>query len=233
MKSIKYLLITGIFLVNCTSLFSHALFIQTNLGGKKGVAHEVSIFYSEPNENRELIADWWSDTSEFKLWLTLPDGTSSQLGVTKNKDHFNAVFTPLLNGVYKLSIHHNVAALYAQTQYQFNSSAVVTVGNVKKDEVTPNKTGLFMCKKGNGNVKKDSVVSISLTDGEQPLSGMHVTVFDPKGWSKTISTNAAGIATFTSLHSGIYQLEASQAEDVSGEKYNKRHRIITTIISVR
>ena len=234
MSSINRIVFFTLFLMCGQTLFAHALWIQTKAQAAINKKHEITIFYAEPNDKHEVIADWWSDTSNFTLWLTLPNGTREQLNVQKGEDSFTSSFTPKANGDYKLSISHNVAQLAGDTQYQFNASATVRVGKVKslssfgsnfaKDELFVDHK---IVKKG-----KQSEVSIFVHEGERPVTKNKVTVIAPNGWQKAIETNAQGMATFDAEWSGDYIIEGFKTEEVSNKAFNKKVRVVTLLVNV-
>src|SRR3546814_12418657 len=111
-------------------LSAHALWIEAHPEGKSGKAHTVKVFYGEPSaDTPDKNADWWSDVASFSLWLITPDGSKEQLTTTDQGDHLTATFTPSGDGVHSLSVSHMVEEISGGTRNQFNSTAMVTVGN--------------------------------------------------------------------------------------------------------
>ncbi|SHI53884.1 hypothetical protein SAMN04487911_10324 [Arenibacter nanhaiticus] len=234
MSSINRIVFFALFLTWGQNLFAHALWIQTKAQAEVNKEHEITIFYAEPNDEREIIVNWWSDTSNFTLWLTLPNGTRKQLDVKKDEDSFSSSFTPLVIGDYKLSISHNVAQLVGDTQYQFNASASVKVGTLKSPssfDTNFTKDELFIdykiAKKG-----KQSEVSIFVHDGNEPIAKNKVTVFAPNGWQKAIETNEHGMSTFDAKWPGVYFLEGFKTEEVSNNDITKKIRVITLLVDL-
>tara|TARA_R110002167_G_scaffold360062_2_gene577430 strand:- start:3284 stop:3982 length:699 start_codon:yes stop_codon:yes gene_type:complete len=232
MTSIKYVL-TGLLLLTASlNIFAHALFIETSAEGKKGKEHEIIIYYAEPNDpKKEPIENWWSDTKDFTLWATLPDGRKEQLGVNWNKDHFTSSFTPALDGVYYITVHHTVANLAGKTQYQFNTSAIVSVGKTSSNNNKKNSVEQLVMYKTASDKKKTMAVYVS--NNGKPLADTYITVFAPNGWQKDIKTNAEGTAIFEPERHGTYLLEARKKEEVPNEEYTTRQRIITTTLNYK
>lgn len=61
--------ITTAFFVFITSLGldAHALFLETATQGQAGKGHHVTIYYAEPDGERELVKNWSADVSAFEL----------------------------------------------------------------------------------------------------------------------------------------------------------------------
>ena len=234
MNLIKRLFIPLVFCAFSTNMLAHALFIETNSNGTLGYTQKITVFYAEPNDlKKERVEDWWSNTKEFTLWLTLPDGSKKKLTVSEHDDHFTSVFTPLVAGNYYVSIHHTVPTITGKTQYQFNASSKVTVGKQKEELASEQlKLGkeLFMFKSVSNNKKELSIML--LYDGEA-LPNASVTIFAPSGWERTIETNEKGIVNFKPEWKGKYLFEAIKKEEVSGKGYSGKLKIITTAVNFK
>ncbi len=67
---------------------AHAIWIETPDQGAIGKSQEVKIFYGEyAAQEFEETTTWYSDVSTFVLWLTLPDGSKTQLTCKPGNNH--------------------------------------------------------------------------------------------------------------------------------------------------
>ncbi|HEA30985.1 MAG TPA: DUF4198 domain-containing protein [Leeuwenhoekiella sp.] len=224
-----------LFLIGNIAISSaHALFIKTETKGTKDQSHKVTIFYAEPAEGKkEQLKDWWSNTKDFSLWLIQPDGTKKQLEVTPNNNHFAAAFTPSTEGAYHLAIYHDVAQTFDATQYQFNASATIHVGNVPAHAGNKSAEGLFLRTNAANKNKVNAPLEFTIIDAGKPVAEVPVTFFAPNGWTKTITTNAQGKVAFTPLWDGNYLIETYKVDEVENQaEFNKKHRIVTTVLKV-
>src|SRR5688500_6482211 len=100
MLQLKRLFILASLLLFFTcNLFAHALWIEVNTSGKKGVKKEARIYYGEYSENEpEKVNDWYSDVEEFSIWLVMPGKEKIKLAVTGMEDHFSTSFVPEQDG---------------------------------------------------------------------------------------------------------------------------------------
>ncbi|MDT7830445.1 hypothetical protein RQM65_17385 [Pricia sp. S334] len=215
------------------NLSAHALWIQTKGEGKEGRSHDVIIYYAEPNDEHEVIADWWSDTANFTLWLISPDGQREKLRLQEGKNQFVSSFVPKTSGIYRLVINHNVAQLAGESQYQFNASASVNVG-VSTDfdgtDAISKENGLFLLQVPNVADNKKADISIQLMEGEHPVPDNEISVIAPNGWRKTLVTNEKGMATVDAEWSGNYVFEGFKKEEVSGQEFTEIIRVITLLV---
>lgn len=230
----KKLLFSLLFIAATTSIYAHALWIETNANGKKGQQQDVKIFYGEYAEfSPEKIKDWYSDVKDFTLWLVAPDGQKTKLNTSANEDHYTAAFTPDKDGVYTLQVSHSAKDLGGTTVYQFNTSAVVAVGKNEVADIKSNTNPLkFQVKTG----KVNEPVNIQGFFNDATSEKLSVTVFSPKGWTKQIE-GKNGIAEFVPEWKGKYMIEVSRMDEGKGEHNGKEYtgiwRCATYLIDIK
>lgn len=217
---------------------AHALWIETSTVGKAGQKQIIKIVYSEPNDKPEKVADWYSDVKDFELWLTGPDKQKVKLPTTAGEDQYTSEFTPEKDGVYTISVSHTAKELGGKTKYQFNASAVVSVGKSvtgNDPALNPNDISVFADASKSYKVNKPFALTGFLK--EKPAGDLHVAVHSPSGWNKEISTNAQGVAEFTPIWPGKYSIEASKSEKEEGEHNGKSYtsvwRCATVLLDVK
>lgn len=223
----KHVIVCIVCLFSFSSAWAHALWIATAPIGKSGNAHHVRIYYGEPSEGvLENVSDWWSDVGTFALTLHLPDGSSRELPVTAESDHYTATFTPEGDGVYALSITKPVAETFDGHKYQFNGTAFVHVG--AKPDQTAGAIGDFrLLARSAGTEAIGRAISIDAQLDHQPLADLEVTVFSPNGWQKTFRTDDKGAISFVPDRPGHYLVEALHSIDVTNADHKHLHRIAT------
>lgn len=204
---------------------AHALWIETSASGKKGVPHDVKVFYGEYSEGKpEKIADWYSDVREFTLWLVSPDQSKIKLTTTAAGDHFTASFTPSREGVYTLLVSHAAKDLGVTTKYEFNASALVAVGQSKLgNDPKFNDNPITLYADPSAHYKVNLPICLVSLLKSAPGAGLHVEVFSPSGWNRAASTDDQGTLSFTPLWSGRYMVEVSKTEKEEGEHHGARY----------
>ncbi|MCF0070196.1 DUF4198 domain-containing protein [Dyadobacter sp. CY261] len=233
----KQLIIIAFLLCCSAQLFAHALWIQTASKGKAGQKQAVKIIYAEPGDKPEELGEWYSDVKDFELWLVAPDHKRTKLATIAADDHFAAEFTPDQQGVYTLSVGHTAKELGGTTVYQFNASALVSVGKAdagNSSAANTNELHIFAdpLKAHKVNSPLD-LRGLFKNNGSEKL---YVTIAAPSGWSKQISTDEKGLAEFVPLWPGIYFIEVSKSWKDSGTHNGKEYkafwRSATTLVEV-
>lgn len=225
----------GIFLLTLSSnIFAHALWIETRAAGQKGQAQEAKIFYGEYAEfSPEKVKDWYSDVKDFSLWLVSPDNQKTKIDATAKDDHYTASFTPDKEGQYTLLISHDAKDLGHTTLYQFNTSAVVTVGKSAATNLEANSNPLKFSSKGNNLKQAITVQGFYKNAASEKLN---VTVFSPNGWTKQLE-GKNGVVEFVPEWKGKYMIEVSRSDDDKGEHHGKEYtgiwRCATYLIEVK
>lgn len=221
-------LLIGSLLVTMSNVWAHALWIKTDATGKKGQNQLVTVLYAEPDESPEKLEDWYSDVKEFDLWLVAPDGKKVKLVTTPGEDRFTAAFTPDLDGVYTLFAGKSAKDLGGTTVYQFNASALVTVGNVQKgNDPTVNTNDLAVYADPLKVNKVNSPMKLKvLVDGEKPADKLYISISSPTGWTRSVATDDKGEAEFTPLWPGSYAIEVAKSWKEQGTHYDKEYKAI-------
>src|SRR5690606_35073962 len=208
-------------------LSAHALWIEAHPEGTSGKAHTVKVFYGEPAAGvPDKVEEWWSDVAGFTLWLIKPDGSKEQLDATKQDDHFSASFTPSGDGVYTLSISHDVAEISGGTLYQFNATAMVRVGDTSASpDYAAGNNGLYLYADPSASFRTGRELPVSALLPEGAAAEAYLTAFAPTGWSKSFQADASGKGSFVPEWKGVYLLEAGKGEEVTGKDYQNVYRI--------
>jgi len=231
----KKLVLFMLFAFISSHIWAHALWIETAATGKKGVAQEVKIFFGEYSEKSITpVAKWFSDINGFSLVAIAPSGNKITLSATPATDHYLATFTPGEEGVYSVVMHHLVKDLYHGSRLDYNSSALIKVGNAAGAAANPNVISVLPL---TADHRKDKPVQVKIIVDQQPAASKEVEIMAPNGWTKKLYTDSTGVATFTPLWEGKYMVEATTSAAVPGQHNGKEYqtdwKCATFIINVR
>lgn len=224
MKKITFLALTLLLSFVTTSIFAHALWIETAASGKVGQKQSVKVFYGEYVANeRDSVAKWYSDVKEFSLWLVGPDQKKTQLTLTPGANHFEGTFTPDQNGAYTVVVSHEARELGGTTKYHFLSSADVIVGKALPAAIqNPNVLKLHV--EGASAAKINKTLQLKAFLNDAVAKGKTVSVFSPNGWSRELITDDSGAAEFTPLWKGRYVVEVSDMDKTPGQHNGKDYK---------
>lgn len=231
----KNILASVLLLFVSSEIFAHALWIETNATGRKGQAQEIKVFYGEYAEfSPEKVKDWYSDVKDFTLWLVTPDGQKTKLTATAAENYFAASFTPDKDGQYTLLISHDAKDLGKTTLYQFNTSAIVTVGAAKVLSTEANSNPLKFSLQ---QARLNQPVALQAFFKNAPSEKVNITVFSPRGWTKELKGNSSGMAEFVPEWKGKYMIEVSRTDEAKGEHHGKEYtgiwRCATYLVDVQ
>jgi len=227
----KLSLIIILLTFSITSAFSHAMWIETAATGKKGQTQEVKIFFGEYEQNEpDSAAKWFSNLKEFKLVLTAPNGTTKILTASPDVLFYKATFTPDQNGTYKLSIVHEVAAVYEKAKIEYYAFADVAVGNSKINSTFPPDAAL--------TIRPDKLVAKVGESAVQqvifkkaPFAKQKITLVNSERKTQPTETDADGKFIFKPEQKGNYFFEAFTEDKtpgkLNGKDYEKVWHLVT------
>lgn len=231
------LLLVAFLLFSFANTFAHALWIETPSTGKKGVEQEVKVFFGEFSDNDITPTDkWFSDLKDFTLILHTPDNKEIRLTQTAKKEYFSAVFTPNLDGVYTITMHHIAKEVYYGYKLDYNSSAIVQVGKITSSE-SKNNNLLGIASELSSVNKKDTKITFKSFVDQSVTGEKEIEVIAPNGWMKKVYPDDAGKANFTPIWPGKYMVEMIIQDKKKGTFNDKEFEVdfhcATFIIEVK
>ncbi|PST83347.1 nickel transport complex protein, NikM subunit, transmembrane [Pedobacter yulinensis] len=224
----KPVLFILLLMFGCVQAFAHALWIETKTRGTKGQKQDVKVFFGEYADNeRDSTAKWFSNLRSFELALTGPDGKRVILPTTQETGFYSASFTPEKDGLYTLSIVHEVADVYNAGKLQYYALADVQVGTKagKHSCTAPfDITGLAGAKAG-----KDA--KLALHFDKKPLAAHPITLVAPGAKPVEIKTGTNGEAAWKPV-AGAHFLEAVREEKKAGTHQGKPYETIWHMVTL-
>lgn len=206
------------------NLYAHNMWIETSGTGKLGKEQSVKVYLGGYGENeRDSTSKWFGNTKEFTLWITEPNGTKKQLTTKAAAICFEATFTPDKEGVYTVSLSHELAELFGTTKYVYYSVSQVRVGasTAGQNNVTINDLNIQVA---NAVAKKPVAVTVQYKG--KNAENTWASVGAPTGWAKALDAKT-GTGTFDALWEGLYVVEASYKEKAEGTLAGKEYKTIS------
>lgn len=214
-----------------TSTFAHALWIETSSTGKKGQPQDVKVFFGEYEANEpDSAAKWFSNLKQFKLVLTAPNGTTKVLTATPEVTFFKTSFTPDQDGTYKLSIVHEVAAVFEHAKIEYYAFADVAVGKSKLNTTFPNEAALTI-KPEKQVLKVGESATHQVIYNKAPFAKQKISVINPDRKAQPTETDAAGKFTFKAEQRGNYFFEAFTEDKTAGKLNDKDYEKVWHLVT--
>lgn len=217
--------IISLIFITLSNIYAHNIWIETSTIGKQGKSQSVKVFLGGYGESeRDSTKNWFSNTKEFTLWLTSPDGTKKQLTTKAEAIYFEASFTPDKDGVYTLSLSHEVGEVFGSTKYHYFAASQVKVGNSNAGQ-----TNLASANDLNIQTISPLVVAkpatLNVQYKNQNLDKDHASIGAPSGWAKVLEVSK-GSLTFDAIWAGLYVAEVSHAEKTEGSLNGKDFKCV-------
>lgn len=228
----KIILLFALFTLSVSSAFAHALWIETAQTGKKGAPQTVKVFFGEYESGKpDTAKTWFSNMTKFKLVLTAPDGKTQVLKTTAALFFYQATFTPSQDGIYLLSVVHEVADIYDNAKIEYYAFADVAVGNASKlNGAHP--TGAQLAFLPTQTLAKNgSPAGYQVVWNKTAFAKQKIAVINPANKKEEIETDEKGKLTLKTVQKGNYFLEAFYEDKTPGtlgtKKYEKVWHVAT------
>ncbi|WP_316825707.1 DUF4198 domain-containing protein [Pedobacter miscanthi] len=220
-----------------SNVFAHALWIETSATGKKGQPQEVKVFFGEYESSEpDTAAKWFSNLKDFKLVLTAPNGTTKTLTASPDVLFYKASFTPDQDGTYKLSIVHEVAAVYEKAKIEYYAFADVAVGTLKINTAFPADAALTI-RPDKHALKVGETAVHEVIYNKTPFAKQKLTLVGPDKKGRPTETDEQGKFTFKPATAGNYFLEAFTEDKtpgkLNGKDYDKIWHLVTYTTEVK
>ncbi len=217
------ILVVAVILFNLNT-HAHAIWIETSATGKTGKSQNVRVYFGEYSENeRDSAGHWFSDLGQFKLWVTAPDGTKTELLTKPDGNAFSVNYIPKTKGVHVLSIDHLVGDVYYESliHYYALASVVVNEDAVTGSENLSKATGFAVELALEKSSKVGEQVEVDLFYNQKAPVEATFSVQPPLGWTKEFELNEKGHTVFKPYLEGKYMLEGIYTDKTPG-KHNEK-----------
>jgi len=219
-----------------SSAFSHALWIETSSTGQKGKAQEVKIFFGEyESKEPDTAAKWFSNLKDFKIMVTAPNGKSQFLTTAQETLFYKGTFTPDQDGVYKLSVVHEVAAVFEHAKIEYYAFADVAVGSGKKVAGFP--AGAALTLQPEKNTTKTAETAYIALLNKAAFAKQKIAIVNPDGSKQNPETDDKGKFVANTTQKGNYFIEAFTEDktpgQLNGKDYEKVWHLATYFTEVK
>jgi hypothetical protein len=221
--------------LSASSVFAHAIWIESSPAGARGKQQIVRVYYGEYEHAQiEKTTDWYSDLNKLEVYLVQPDQSRTKLSLTDKGKWLEASFIPATEGTYTIYTSHVAKDLWEEKRFQFSSSVMVQVG---KNQNQPLNISAYRLSAAARQYTRGNKVSITLSKQGSALADKEVTIMAPQGWVKKLKSDAQGSISFDAGFTGIYIIEYGQNEEEAGNwngnPYKETWQTVTTSVVVK
>jgi len=218
-----------------SQIFAHAIWIETDLNAVKGKNHTAKVFFGEYGGNeRDTVANWFSDLNKLSVWLVTPGGEKKQLEAKPTLTAIDVDFTPETDGIYKLLIYHVVKDLHGKAKIEYNASATIVAGKAAKEAANSNEVALQWNAEKAVNIHKALPLTV-LVNGKPAKEPVEIVLPGTEG--QKFTSDEKGLVTFTPAKPGKYMVEIMHNDKVEGTHNDKPYtsvwKIATECIDVK
>ncbi len=224
--SAKQLIVSALLLLLPLLTQAHGYWLELVGNGKPGADVTVKIFFGEYENNLREKGDRLKNMKDFRAYVLDPAGQQQPLTLVQTETCWEARFTPTKPGRYQVVGLNDTRDVQDWTKYGMGVvrpleylRADYVVGNVP--DVTAPVTDMDVVVR-----KADGQMLLTAFVGKQPLAKTKLTVLNPQGWEKTLTTGVDGTARFTPSGPGLYIIEAEQMDKTPGQYNGKEYAAI-------
>ncbi len=220
----KFFTFLFLLVASASQLFAHNMWIETSNTGKVGKEHIAKVYLGGYGENeRDSTQNWFSNTKEFTLWLTTPSGEKKELTKKAGANYFESAFTPDKEGVYTLSLSHELADIYGTTKYQYFAASKIQVGAAATGAANLAKVNDLTVETS----AKGKTITVKSTFKGKSTGKITMLVGAPSGWAKHFESDENGTLVFDAIWPGLYVIEAFYTQQESGSLNGKEFKKIS------
>ncbi len=221
--------------LSVSSIFAHAIWIESSPVGVKGKQQTVRVYYGEYEHAQiEKTTAWYSDLNKLEVYLVQPDQSRTKLSLTDKGESLEASFIPATEGTYTIYTSHIAKDLWEEKRFQFSSSVMVQVGKNQNPAASVPAYGLSAAAR---QYIQGDKVTVTLSKQGSALTDKEVTIMASQGWVKKHKTDAQGSVSFDAGLAGIYIIEYGQNEEEAGNwngnPYKETWQTVTTSVAVK
>lgn len=226
----KNRLLTTLFVLLPFLVQAHGYWLELVGNGKPGADVTVKIFFGEYENNIREKGASLAGMKEFRAYVIDPAGQQQSIALTQTETCWEGRFKPAKSGHYQVFgvndtrdvqdwTRHGLGVVrpieYLRADYMAGSG--MAAANAKPqtdlDVLARNESGQ---------------VVLTAFAKRQPLAKTKLTIQNPQGWEKTLTTDAGGVARFTPSGPGLYIVEAGQMDKTPGQYQGKDYPAIRT-----
>jgi len=206
--------------------FAHGYWLELSGNGKPGTEVTVKIFFGEYENNLREKGASLGGMKDFRAYYLDASGGQQPLTLTQTETCWEGKFTPAKLGRYQVVATNDTRDVQDWTKY--GMGVVRPIEYLRADymagnapDVTAPLTDLDVMAR-----QSDGQLLLTAFTKKVPVAKTKLTVLNPQGWEKTLTTGPDGTARFTPSGPGLYIVEAEQVDKIPGQYRDKAYAAV-------
>ncbi len=207
---------------------AHGYWLELDGTGKVGSEVKVKMFFGEYENNLREQGVRLSGMKDFRAYVIDPSGKQLTIPLVQTQTCWEGRFTPTDAGFYQVFGVNDTREVQDLTSHGLGILRPIAylranylVGNGRSANETKPQTDLDILARNEGGQ-----LMLTVYARQQPLAKTKLTVLNPKGWEKTLTTGDDGTAHFTSSGPGLYIVETEQIDKTPGRYKGKDYPVV-------
>lgn len=223
----KNQLFSLLFLFSPLLSLAHGYWLEVKGNGQVGQAVTVRIFFGEYENNLREKGKMLASMSDFKAYALDPSGQQIEIPLRQTETCWEGSFTPAQSGTYQVLALNDTRGVQDWTRHGLG---VVRPIEYLRQHYVAGKPSVATGQPLPVDVTAEWGETVRLTARKAgaPLPKTSLTVLNPAGWEKKVTTDEQGVATFKPAGKGIYLVELDERDKTPGTFGGKEYQGVRT-----
>lgn len=223
----KKQLISLLFLFSPLLSLAHGYWLEVKGNGQVGQAVTVQLYFGEYENNLREKGKMLASMSDFRAYGLDPTGQRVEIPLRQTETCWEGSFTPAQAGTYQVLAVNDTRGVQDWTRHGLG---VVRPVEYLRQHYVAGRPSDVAVQPLPVDVTAEWGKAVRLTarkDGK-PLAKTSLTVLNPEGWEKKLTTDAQGVAAFQPAGKGLYVVELDERDKTPGTFGGKEHQGVRT-----
>ena len=206
---------------------AHGYWLEVKGNGQVGQAVAVQLYFGEYENHLRERGKMLASMSDFKAYAIDPSGKRIEIPLRHTETCWDGSFTPSQPGTYQVLAVNDTRGVQDWTRHGLG--VVRPVEYLRQHYVAGSPTAAAAQPLPlDVTAVWGKTVQLTALKGGTPLAKTKLTVLNPEGWEKTVTTNEQGVATFLPAGKGMYLVELDDRGKEPGTFQGKEYQGVRT-----
>lgn len=209
---------------------AHAYWLELDGTGKVGAEVKVKIYFGEYENNLREQGSRLAGMKDFRAYVIDPSGKQLAISLVQTQTCWEGRFTPTEAGHYQVLGVNDTREVQDLTSHglgilrpiEYLRSSYIAEGRSSAHVAKPHSDLDILAR------HEASQLVVNVYSHQQPLAKVKLTVLNPQGWKKSLTTGVDGTARFSPTGPGLYIVEAELSDKTPGQYKGKDYPVVRT-----